>query len=205
MMAQPSPCENNMECLQKTKPEGIKPWFPGSNVYVLRLQTYQLNIKSHMKVHKITDDPDCVLCENTTGQWGPNNRTPEYVIWNVQGITKRKNVNRNNIPVCFKFIKSNDAFTPTAICRGKAIRSHSFPVRAGDLSRHDWQLPSATQHIWRRAEQWRDVVTLNVFIPGSHFHIGRHSHHREFYCYSLVSSHTVHDEVNCRESLSFYN
>ncbi len=68
MMAQPSPPENDMEWLQKTKPEGIKPWFPGSNVCVLRLQNYQLNITSHMKVHKITDDPDCVLCENTTGQ-----------------------------------------------------------------------------------------------------------------------------------------
>ncbi len=67
-MAQPSPPEHDMEWLQKTKPEGIKPWFPGSNVYVLRLQNYQLNITSHMKVHKITDDPDCVLCENTTGQ-----------------------------------------------------------------------------------------------------------------------------------------
>ncbi len=101
MMAQPSPPEHNMEWLQKTKPEGIKPWFPGSNVYVLRLQNDQLNITSHMKVHKITDDPDCVLCENPTGQWGPNNRTPEYVMVTCAENNEKKKCQQKQHPSTF--------------------------------------------------------------------------------------------------------
>lgn len=124
--------------------------------------------------------------------------------------SQKNNINRNNFPICLKISKTNGAFAPTAICRGKAIRSHSFPARAGDLSRCERQLPWAIQHISRRAEQCHSHKSSDAMpwlwtsfswqpCPDSHFHNDRHSHHREFYCNCcLVSSHTGHDEVNCR-------
>lgn len=180
-------------------------------MYVLRLQNYQVNIKSHMKVHKITDDPDCVLCDNTTGQWGTHNRTPEYVIWYVQRITKRKTSTEttsqyvlNSLSLMVRLHRQRFAEAK----RSEVIHFQWELVIWADVTdsyrqRHNTSRVELSSVTRSRAVTW--CGDFECLYPGTHFHIDRHSHHREVYCYSLVSSHTVHDEVNCRESLSSYN
>lgn len=62
----------------------------------LKVKNYQLNIKSHVNVHKITDE--------TCSEMKPAGN------------------NRHSIPVCFTFSKTNGMFTMKSC---KAIRSHS--------------------------------------------------------------------------------
>lgn len=127
---------------------------PGSNEHVLKVKNYQLNIKSHVKVHKITDDPDSVSCDNTTGQWEWYNNMPEYVKWSVQKITDTAS----------RYVLHSVRLTVRLQRQsGKLIRSHSLPARAVDLRRHEWQLPSSWT-VSLAQEQWHDAMTLNVFI-----------------------------------------